>query len=111
MKNKPRMKGPSGKPTTWVGGVQVGQAVRPKASPTTTKATIRTALTATSVFCVRRDSVRPEACRTVSTITIPAPNNRWLMPGTSVAAKAPAATASMAIGAENPKSSDAQPAR
>ena len=60
---------------------------------------------------MRKLERKPTAWKAVSSTTKPAPTQVGLSEGTMVLAKAPAASASIATGAEKPTSSEAQPPR
>src|SRR5215471_19218320 len=110
MKNRLVTKGLKGNPTLAWGGVHVGQALLPAQSPSTTNPITSTSFTSTRAFWVRRDRVRFSAWITVIATMEAAATPSTEGSGTRVPAKLAAATALMAMGAENPSSSVAQPA-
>ena len=100
-----------GKPSLAVGGTQVGHATVPAASPTPTNPRINNTLITTRTFCARADRCRPIACTAVSPTTNTTATSFGGVPGITVSRYAPAPSASTAIGAEKPTSSEPQPAR
>ena len=64
-----------------------------------------------SMFCRRKLVLKPMAWKAVSSTTSAAAASVGETPGSTVRAKAPAASASTAMGAEKPSRSEAQPAR
>src|SRR3989338_6548242 len=104
------MKAAKGKPAPGAGGVQAGQRPLPAKRPKQMKPVNKTSLTATRRFCPLTEAFRPAACRAVSATIRPAPVQRGSREGERVRAKAPAARASTATGAEKPTRSEAQQA-